>query len=175
MTQYSLMLSQPISSTISYSELEIVLAKKGADMLLETLGNLSYLKSNAVRQDTSQATKAPKIKREMAMINWNEHGAQYLVRLHRAIGEKIPLETTFRQKHIQLRGAITASRQPPVDGHLTKPGTVVFTTAPDAIFVKCAADWIQCTHVQVANKRMISARDWINAYSLRSGEVIFGI
>ncbi|KAI9597581.1 formyl transferase [Syncephalis fuscata] len=163
----------PMPLNANYRQLEELLAEKGANLLLESLKDLPTLKDHSMIQDVSQVTKAPKLDRQAAIVDWTNQTAIYLTRLHRAIGEKTPLVTQFRNKSIQLRGEISATTASPIDHHLDLPGTVVFTTAPDIIYVKCAEGWLCCTHVQVANKRMISIREWINGYNLRSGEVTF--
>ena len=43
----------------------------GADLILDTLGQLEKGKTKPIQQEKDLATQAPKISKEMTIINWN--------------------------------------------------------------------------------------------------------
>ncbi|RKP06575.1 formyl transferase [Thamnocephalis sphaerospora] len=168
----------PLSPTARYLELEHELAAVGAQLLLETIAQLSERKQHAISQDVAAVTKAPKVPKEMVVVRWDEQDAITLERIHRALGWKMPLLTHFRGKPMLLRGEVCASSLPDDlaggdDDATTLPGTVRYRNKPDALYIRCRNGWLQCTQVQAAGKRTLSASDWVNGYQVRSLGAVF--
>ncbi|XP_019748779.1 methionyl-tRNA formyltransferase, mitochondrial isoform X4 [Hippocampus comes] len=91
----------PESSTTD--ELADVLAAEGAQLqLLDTLRKLPRKMADKREQSPAGATFAPKISASMSWIVWEEHTCQHIDRLHRAIGSRFPLRTTWMGGTIKL-------------------------------------------------------------------------
>uniref|UniRef100_A0A8I3W9Z2 Methionyl-tRNA formyltransferase, mitochondrial n=1 Tax=Callithrix jacchus TaxID=9483 RepID=A0A8I3W9Z2_CALJA len=76
----------PVPPKSTAKELEAVLSRLGADMLISVLKNLPESLNNGRQQPTEGATYAPKISAGTGCIKWEEQTAEQILRLHRAIG-----------------------------------------------------------------------------------------
>ncbi|CAG8640253.1 6639_t:CDS:2, partial [Ambispora leptoticha] len=165
----------PIPPDSTYKRLEAYLAEKGAELLIDTLRNFYDYKVNAQPQDVKQVTKAPKITKEMSIINWDKLIAEQVVRLDRAISHQYPLRTWFNGHQIQLfnihliSDSLTGTEK-------AQPGTIFYQHPQKSIQIVCAdgTSVIGCTSVKMAEKKEISVKDWINGYPITSGVTRFG-
>src|SRR5262249_42189523 len=57
-------------------ELEARLAPLGAKLALQAMEQIAAGTANPIKQDQSQVTKAPKLKKEDGLIDWNRHAEQ---------------------------------------------------------------------------------------------------
>jgi len=80
-------------------ELETRLAQKGADLLVKTISQIDKIKP--VKQDHSQATYAPKLKKEDGRINWAKE-APFIDRQVRAFNPWPSAFAFLREKRIKI-------------------------------------------------------------------------
>ncbi|KAI9105629.1 formyl transferase [Phlyctochytrium arcticum] len=80
----------PIASDVHYKELHDTLGRIGAEDMLRTLQDLERFKAEAKPQCEEGATKAPKVDKQDALIDWQD-SADRIYRLHRAIGYRVYL------------------------------------------------------------------------------------
>ena len=71
-----LQLSEPISPTDTYESLSARLAQLGSKAVLHTLNNLSSLRSSAIKQSSTEGTKAPKLSGEWAALDFTQPARQ---------------------------------------------------------------------------------------------------
>uniref|UniRef100_A0A8C3JK82 Methionyl-tRNA formyltransferase, mitochondrial n=1 Tax=Calidris pygmaea TaxID=425635 RepID=A0A8C3JK82_9CHAR len=83
-------------------ELEVVLAKMGANMLISVLKNLPESLKNKKEQPKEGVTFAPKISIAKSCIKWEEQTAAQIIQLHRAIGSMFPLQTLWKGTTVKL-------------------------------------------------------------------------
>uniref|UniRef100_A0A803W3F9 Methionyl-tRNA formyltransferase, mitochondrial n=1 Tax=Ficedula albicollis TaxID=59894 RepID=A0A803W3F9_FICAL len=83
-------------------ELEGMLAKMGANMLLAVLKNLPESLKNKKEQPKEGVTFAPKISVAKSCIKWEEQTAAQIIQLHRAIGSMFPLQTLWKGTTVKL-------------------------------------------------------------------------
>jgi methionyl-tRNA formyltransferase len=122
----------PVGPRETARELEERLAGLGASLLLETIERLDGI--GRVRQDHSQATLAPKIKKEDGRIRWDE-AAPAVDRRVRALADRPGVYTFFKGRRIGvLRGRDIGSASA---GHA--PGTVI-TVGKDGLTVACGGE-----------------------------------
>ncbi|KAJ1549268.1 hypothetical protein HK405_006791 [Cladochytrium tenue] len=169
---------QPVEPFVFYKDLHDRLAVLGADELLKTIEDIDQGTVNGILQDGAEATRAPKIDRSMTIIRWSEMTAEQVFRLHRALGYKIPLTTTFRGKRTQLlslENPLLPEHQPPSDlaaaASSAPPGSLRFHRASGTLFARCAdLSWIRASALRVEGKRELGPVDFANGYQLASGE-----
>ncbi|KAJ3412121.1 hypothetical protein HDV05_001215 [Chytridiales sp. JEL 0842] len=163
----------PVPEDVMYKDLHDSLAKKGADDLVETISNFDHYLVNAKTQVSSEVSKAPKISKDMAIINWSDMSALRIFTLHRALGYKIPLTTTFRGKRVQLLDIMNpkisikmdeeSKALPPVSAPF---GSFFYDKRTKTLLVRCADGWLRVVMVKVEGKREQGMADFANGYQL---------
>uniref|UniRef100_A0A8C0IAG1 Methionyl-tRNA formyltransferase, mitochondrial n=1 Tax=Bubo bubo TaxID=30461 RepID=A0A8C0IAG1_BUBBB len=83
-------------------ELEVMLSKMGANMLISVLKNLPESLKNKKEQPKEGVTFAPKISIAKSCIKWEEQTAAQIIQLHRAIGSMFPLQTLWKGTTVKL-------------------------------------------------------------------------
>uniref|UniRef100_A0A8C8B7Q2 Methionyl-tRNA formyltransferase, mitochondrial n=1 Tax=Otus sunia TaxID=257818 RepID=A0A8C8B7Q2_9STRI len=83
-------------------ELEVMLSKMGANMLISVLKNLPESLKNKKEQPKEGVTFAPKISIAKSCIKWEEQTAAQIIQLHRAIGSMFPLQTLWKGATVKL-------------------------------------------------------------------------
>ncbi|KAL0601360.1 Methionyl-tRNA formyltransferase, mitochondrial [Plecturocebus cupreus] len=76
----------PVPPKSTAKELEAVLSRLGANMLISVLKNLPESLNDGRQQPTEGATYAPKISAGTSCIKWEEQTSEQIFRLYRAIG-----------------------------------------------------------------------------------------
>ncbi|CAO3625531.1 unnamed protein product [Cunninghamella blakesleeana] len=170
------------SNAPNYKDLALFLANVGSQLLVDTLTHFHEYKKNAITQDISQATKAPKIKKEWAQVDFKSMAAWQIEQLFRAIGEQYPLRTTFtfsrikrsllvKQKVVQLQlYHIYLPEDSPFYNTDTvyEPGTFMLHPKNKHLHVVCSDQQvIAITHLKAENKNAIKAQDFINGYEIK--------
>ncbi|KAK9765581.1 Methionyl-tRNA formyltransferase [Basidiobolus ranarum] len=162
----------PMPEEPFYHEMEKYLGDIGSKALFETVSDFEESKRNAVLQDVSKVTLAPKISKDMALIDWSKQSAEEIYRRFRAIGAKFPLTSTFRDLGIQLMNIQVA--HPTEELSDVNPGTIYLNRTSQNIQIVCKdATMIECNSVKLENKKACSVKDFVNGYSIISGETRF--
>lgn len=161
-----------------YSELKQTLGQVGSRLLIDTVCNLEERKKNAITQDISKATKAPKIKKELAEIDFVNMSAWQADQLNRAIGEQYPLRTNYRTtskkpKNITVQFIhMFLPYESRVLGPGDAPGSFAYDNATKSLHVVFGdGSIVACASLKPENKDIISAKDFINGYQVQG---IFG-
>uniref|UniRef100_A0A8C5UBS5 Methionyl-tRNA formyltransferase, mitochondrial n=1 Tax=Malurus cyaneus samueli TaxID=2593467 RepID=A0A8C5UBS5_9PASS len=97
-------------------ELEGMLAKIGANMLLAVLKNLPESLKNKKEQPKEGVTFAPKVSIVKSCIKWEEQTAAQIIQLHRAIGSMFPLQTLWKGTTIKLLDFVEVDNIPGFTG-----------------------------------------------------------
>ena len=161
--------SCPILATDSSADLYGRLSQLGAELLLNTLGDLVANRVKLIQQDDNKATLAPKIQKKDAKLDW-KRSAIDLVRWVNAFNPA-PVAFTFYNKQ-PLR--IWAAQALP-ESHQLKPGTLI-RASREGIDVATAQGLLRLQQVQMPGKRIQSAADFFNAQrnALIPQQTIFG-
>ncbi|ORZ00375.1 formyl transferase [Syncephalastrum racemosum] len=188
----------PLDNTLAprFRDLKDELAGIGSDLLLNTLSDFHAFKANAKEQDESHVTQAPKIEKSWSHVDFTDMTAWQIEQLHRAIGDQYPIRTTFtfsrikRSKKIKQRfhevqllniympeSSPVYELDPPLE-----PGWFMYveTTAKKSrwgkdLHIVCAdGNVIAVPHVKVADKDVVSARDFKNGYEIHNDVGWFG-
>lgn len=152
-----------IFPTEGTSELESRLAQEGAELLEETLSQITDIKP--IKQDHSQATYAPLIKKEDGRINW-EQNALTLERQVRALSPWPSVFAFFRNKRIKiLKGTTEIIKQTPLI-----PGEILEITQK-GIKVGCGEGSAFLLEIlQPENKKQMSAYSFSLGTQIKPGD-----
>ncbi|TRY65869.1 hypothetical protein DNTS_018024 [Danionella cerebrum] len=146
------------------NELGDTLAVMGARMLIDTLKHLPERIANSREQPKEGASFAPKISSGMAWILWEEHSCDYIDRLSRSVGSRVPLRTMWNGNTIKLLefdGKCKVSF-PATPCLSTVPGSFYYQKESNTLQVRCKDGWVGFKALKF--KKKLSAADFYNGY-----------
>jgi len=147
----------PIVPGMGRIELENLLAKGGARLIVETLSHIESLVP--VPQDSSLVTYAPIIQKGMGNCQFEIQTAETLVRLAAAFEGWPQLMCQFRDISLKLLDVRIGS------GPANLPAGQILITLPKDLAVACAdGSWLQVHQLQPAGKKPMDAAAFINGY-----------
>jgi methionyl-tRNA formyltransferase len=137
------------------------LAAIGADLMVETLRGLGAGRIQPRRQDHSQATLAPILKREDGLVDFQRTAAEIVNRL-RGFQPWPGAFTSFRGKQVQIWAARPVSATIP-PGEMKVEG--------DRLLIGCVGNSaLELLEVQLEGKKRMAARDFVHGYRPKPGE-----
>lgn len=165
----------PIDPDEDSAELEARLAQMGANAVLEVIDRLETDTAQSISQDASQASKAPRLKKEQGAIDWSR-GCQEIKNQVRALrpwpraytfwrrGGAEPMRLNIDRVTIVERPASSAAATttPP-------PGGTVLECSP-RLFVAAGDGALAIEELQPAGKRSMPAADFVRGYRIQAGE-----
>ena len=157
----------PIAPDASAEDLAHTMAVTGATLILQTLDQLAAGTLKPTPQDNAQATFAPRLSKDMGIINWRKSAND----LHNLVRGLSPWPGTWTYINGQVLKIVhvTPMLGAQADGK-TAPGTLVVDH--ERIMVACGEngeDLLELLEVQPANKAKMKARDWVNGARIASG------
>lgn len=153
----------PITINDNSESLASKLADLGAELMVETLIGLRSGMVQPRRQDDSQATLAPILKKEDGLINFGRTANEIYNRL-RGFQPWPGAYASFRGKQLQIREA-----KPGEPERKLSPGELLLEQ--NRLTVGCGSGTaLQLLEVQPEGKKRISALDFANGYRLVSGD-----
>jgi methionyl-tRNA formyltransferase len=160
------MLEVPVDVNATTEDLEKVLAREGARLLVRTIPGYISGEIQPQPQDEERATYAPKITKDQARIDWKQP-AVVLHNLIRALNPWPVAFARFRGQGIKIWRSRQTAESAPEDA---RPGQVT-EVRPDGIAVACGgASLIILTELQQEGRKRIPARDFANGLKLVVGE-----
>lgn len=174
-----------IKPTDTYTSLLPRLASEGGDLLVKVLYDIQNGTAIASPQDpTVQATRAPKITRKTAKVDFKMMDAQRIERIYKGIAHHQPLWTDIKGKETQLLDISTVplsttpwiSSLPPGHASIAKIPTSTIPLSSHALVVRCATPEttddehvVLVRKVKPVNGKEMTVGDWWNG--LRMGKV----
>ena len=152
----------PIQDDETYGELQLRLSELGAMALIEALTLMSVGAAKEIAQDSSLATFAPKVTREMANIDWTKSG-QEVARLIRAYDPKPGAFTQLAGADVKVFGASAVANSSEAE-----PGTVLLSS--DTLIVACGEGAVSISDVQPSGKTRMRSSDWSRGRGVREGD-----
>jgi len=147
------------------TEVEAVLAARGAHLLVETLDAIEAGTAVETPQDEAQVTYAPKLTKAESRLDWHQP-APVVHNLIRGLWPW-PHATTFLDGTRYILHRSRVSEWLP-GGAL--PGTLLAASAADGVHVACGgATAIELMEIQLEGKRVMHARDALAGQSLAPG------
>ncbi len=153
----------PIAPDETGGELTVRLAEIGALALVEGLAIFGAAAAEAVEQDHSQATFAPKISRELAHIRW-DGSSSHIARQARAFDPRPGAWTTLHGTEVKLFGPRRADEFPS-DG---QSGEII--QADPAFIVATGDGALQFLDVQPAGRPRMAGADWLRGRGAVRGD-----
>jgi methionyl-tRNA formyltransferase len=137
------------------------LAEMGADLLVETLRGLGVATIKPRKQDDSQTTLAPILKKEDGAVDFSRSANEILNRL-RGFQPWPGAYTKFRGKHLQLlKARISTEAAAPAE----------LAINADRLLVGCGDDTaLELLDIQLEGKKRSSAQDFIRGYRPQNRE-----
>ncbi|GAB1294360.1 Methionyl-tRNA formyltransferase, mitochondrial [Apodemus speciosus] len=159
--------SIPVPPKSSSKELEAVLSKLGADMLISVLKNLPESLASGRPQPAEGATShAPKVSAGTSCVKWEEQTSEQVLRLHLAVGDIAPLQTLWMESTVKLLDLVEVSNSiradPKLTGQTVTPGSVVYHRPSQMLLVHCKDGWIGVRSLML--KKTLTATDFYNGY-----------
>lgn len=145
----------PIGAADTTPSLTGRLADMGADLLVATLAGIESGNLEAVAQDESGATYAPRLRREDGMVEWGSSSADDLDRRVRALQPWPGVTAPLAGQHVRL-----LEGRPAEAGVAATPGTVV-AVRDEAADIATASGIYRLTRVQPPGGRPMTAAAYI--------------
>jgi methionyl-tRNA formyltransferase len=149
-----------LDEDISSDELFIELGELGVDAVLETLVKISR-GERPVPQKNDGATRALKLSRAEARINWNDPAEQ--------ISAKIRAFTSAPGAWTEFRGAIIKIAGPKVSERELAPGHILFEAKK--LYIGTGTFALEIGFVTSAGKQQTDATSWANGARLAPGDI----
>ncbi|CAH2274415.1 methionyl-tRNA formyltransferase, mitochondrial [Pelobates cultripes] len=152
----------PVPSMCTSKDLEAVLSKHGSEMLISVLKNLPKCLKYSTEQPTEGATFAPKVSAPMSCVRWEEQRPEDILRLERAIGFAMPLQTVWMGSSIKLINFVEVPSALNIQEKVDVPGSIRYLRGPELLIVRCKDGWVGIKTVIL--KKKLSAKDFYNGY-----------
>lgn len=146
-----------ITADDTRGRLEKRLAEAGSKLLLETVNKGMEIR---IPQDESQATYAPKLKKEDGHIDWKQSAAKIHNKI-RAMNPRPGAYTFMKGKRVEIWTSAIAEGK-------GEPGIVVFLNE-QGIGVSAGEGVLLIKELQVEGKKRIPAVDFIHGYRINEG------
>ncbi|MDZ7270693.1 MAG: methionyl-tRNA formyltransferase [candidate division KSB1 bacterium] len=158
----------PIGPEETAGELHDRLALAGAELLVETVERIAEGSVKPVPQQ-GEATRAPKIVREMCEIDWRRPASQ----IHNLVRGLCPFPGAFTYQEGKILKVYRTQVVKPY-GHGKRPGQVARVDRKSGlIHVATGEGVLALLEIQPEGKRRMSAEEFLQGHSLHPG-IIFG-
>jgi len=159
----------PIAPEETADQLEVRLAEIGAGLVCGALDALDSDRVEAVTQDASQASKAPRLKKTDGLIDWTRTATQ--IKNHIRAVQPWPKAYTFwhRPDGSPLRLIVGPVMVIDTSDSSAPPGSVLEATR-DRLVVAAGEGALLFGALQPAGKRMLTVEEFLRGYHVQSGE-----
>ncbi|XP_016973760.1 methionyl-tRNA formyltransferase, mitochondrial [Drosophila rhopaloa] len=160
----------PIEPDVFMPELHASLAKLGAELLVDTVNNLSERLKEDIPQDNTNASYAPKITNKITEINWSKLSAVDIYARYRALYSYRNLTTSFLDKQVQL----LELRLPEKQLLIQKPGHFSYQKRRKSLLIGCAQEsQLEVLQLRIEGKKPMSAQDFNNGFMKQAKSLNF--
>ncbi|HOM99041.1 MAG TPA: methionyl-tRNA formyltransferase [Acidobacteriota bacterium] len=157
----------PVPPDATAGELEELLAREGARLLVVTLRRYVSGELQPVPQDHAGATYAPRLPKEAARVDWSL-GAWAVHNLIRAMNPRPGAFACFREQEVKLwRSVPPGAEQRAISSG--RPGEVVGINR-EGVMVACGDGVLTLTELQLPGRKRVSGVEFANGVRLETGE-----
>jgi methionyl-tRNA formyltransferase len=154
-----------ISSEMNAGELHDLLADVSADLLLESLSEIESGKAKPIAQDSSKATKAPKIFKKDCKINFKQ-SSEALHNFVRGLSPYPGAYCHYRGKQLQiLKSSIITFHS----RDSAQPGTIVKLNKKEMV-VACGKGSVSIETLKPQGKKIMTIHEYLNGTKIKIGE-----
>ncbi|MCX5698893.1 MAG: methionyl-tRNA formyltransferase [Candidatus Omnitrophica bacterium] len=147
--------------------LEENLRQSGAKLLLEALKIIDEKNYRLVEQDEDKVVYAPKMRKEVGLIDWNTPA----VNIHNQIRGALPWPIAFSSYRGKMLKIFQSDVLPLFPNHKPVPGEVV-RADKDEIIVACVRGFLAIKELQLEAGKRMPARNFIIGHQLVVGEIL---
>ena len=147
--------------------LEEKLRLYGSQLLMEALVIIDNRNYRLVEQDEDKVVYAPKMKKEIGLIDWNTPA----VNIHNQIKGVVPWPGAFTSYRKKLLKIFQAQVLPIFPSHKPLPGEVI-RADKHGIVVACSRGFLEIKELQLEAGKRMSAQNFIIGHQLTVGEVL---
>ncbi|WP_294577725.1 methionyl-tRNA formyltransferase [uncultured Thomasclavelia sp.] len=144
-----------------YQRLSVV----GADLLLETLPAIINQTNNSIVQDESLVTYAPVITHEQEKIDFNQSAKDVYNRV-RGLNPWPGAYTTYEGKNVKIWAGMIHNCANAKVHHQHQPNGTIVKIFKDAIGVKTGDGIYLITELQLAGKKRMAVKDYLNGNNI---------
>ncbi|MCH4890259.1 methionyl-tRNA formyltransferase [Acidaminobacter sp. JC074] len=150
-----------ITEDMTAGELHDILSLKGGDLIMKTVSDIEAGHIHRTPQDHELSTYAPKMDKEMAVINWSKP-AQEIHNLIRGFNPW-PIATTK-----YLGGKVKVFKSSVLDEEASSPGKIIRVSS-DGLVVDCLDKRLLIKEIQMPNKKRMTVAAYILGNSFEIG------
>jgi methionyl-tRNA formyltransferase len=162
----------PIGPTETAGELEARLAPVGARLAMQVIDQIAGGTATGIKQDKSQATRAPKLTKEYGLIDWSRT-AEQVVNQVRAM-QPWPTAYTFLHRQAQPPARIIVTRAGsvgPASSAFRSGDAVVLPDRPGSLVVAAGEGTLtEILELQPSGKKRMSAAEFLRGHRLQPGD-----
>jgi methionyl-tRNA formyltransferase len=157
----------PIGPDDTAADMEPRLAEMGAPLVLEAIAALEAGTARPLEQDPAQATRAPRLKKELGAVDWTR-SAVAIKNQVRALQPWPKTYTFWRREGAEpLRLILDRVHVEPAAGG--EPG-MVLEAQGERLVIASGEGGLAIEAIQPAGKRVLSAGEFLRGYAVRPGE-----
>jgi methionyl-tRNA formyltransferase len=157
----------PIGPDETAADLEPRLAELGAPLVIGAIAAIESGTERPIEQDPAQATRAPRLKKELGAVDWTRSAAA-IKNQARAL-QPWPKTYTFWQREGSEPLRLILDRVHVEPGASGRPGTVLEASG-DRLVIATGEGGLAIDAIQPAGKRVLSAGEFLRGYPVQLGE-----
>ena len=139
------------------------LSKNGSDLILKAMRKIKQ-GGEGIPQDISQVTSAPKIIKEMTIINWS-WSAEKIHNWIRGLTPKPGMFTYLNNKRLRIY------KSKVLNGNFGNPGTVVDINT-NSIIISTGKNLIALLEIQLEGKKKLLVNEFLKGYNIKIDTVL---
>ena len=139
------------------------ICEEGAKMVLTVLKKIEDDTIKIIVQDSNKITFAPKITKEMSIINWNWQN----VKIHNWIRGLSPfpgMSTFFKKRRLRIYKTSL------LDGQIKNPGQVI-QSSKERLIISTGKGLLEIFEIQLEGKKKLPVREFLMGIDINSGDM----
>tara|TARA_Y100000748_G_C15501944_1_gene490455 strand:- start:2735 stop:3646 length:912 start_codon:yes stop_codon:yes gene_type:complete len=139
------------------------ICEEGAKMVLTVLKKIEDDTIKIIVQDSNKITFAPKITKEMSIINWNWQN----VKIHNWIRGLSPfpgMSTFFKKRRLRIYKTSL------LDGQIKNPGQVI-QSSKERLIISTGKGLLEIFEIQLEGKKKLPVREFLMGIDIKSGDM----
>ena len=139
------------------------ICEEGAKMVLTVLKKIEDDTIKIIVQDSNKITFAPKITKEMSIINWNWQN----VKIHNWIRGLSPfpgMSTFFKKRRLRIYKTSL------LDGRIKNPGQVI-QSSKERLIISTGKGLLEILEIQIEGRKKMPVREFLMGIDINSGDM----
>ena len=159
-----------ISDKDNFGSLYTKLSSVGSKLLIKTIKGVLSKRLKASKQDFDESLKiAPKLSKENTRIDWNKSQKE-IIGMIRGLSPKPGAWTILKNGDNEIRMKILEAKK--VNG-LSHKKVGKFIINNGEIHINSGVDSINCTYIQLENRKVMSAKELINGLKIHENSYVY--